>query len=62
VVITTESKSVSLDGTGSKPSCKMLFFPIRIRFEIHSWIVSSPPHHNFVLAKMIPTTESKSAS
>jgi len=39
-----------------------LFFPSEYGLKIHSWIVSSESHLNFVLAKMVPTTESKSVA
>jgi hypothetical protein len=32
------------------------FFPSEYTLKIHSWMVSSEPHLNFVLAKMTPAT------
>jgi len=42
------------------PTRGCLFSP-EYAMKIHSWMVSSEPQHlDFVLAKMVPTTESKS--
>jgi hypothetical protein len=41
---------------------RWLLFSLEIHLDIHSWVISSDIHHNFVLAEVVATTESKSVS
>jgi hypothetical protein len=63
VVITTKSKSGSLGWRRFETFLQeVVFFPIRIRLEDSVMDGFLGSLLNFVLAKMVPTTESKSVS
>jgi hypothetical protein len=59
VVITTESKSVSLRWRRFETSLQEVVFSSKYTLKIHSWMVSSQPYLNLVLGKMVLAIEFK---